>query len=550
VRDRFLKTRIYGYAFGCLVTVFLLIIYTTAAAATDVPQVRFTVERFVVEGDNPFSDKQTQKVLRPFLGDHEGLTRLEAAAAALGERLKKKGYAFSRVVIPPQKLKGGVVTLNVLSFRLDQVTLEGNKRFSEENILASLPPLQKARYQETGRRIKVGKVRHIPSVQSDRTLNTLEIARMLQVANEHPTKKIAVFIRQGETPETINARVAVREERPYQFFSTFNNTGSPETGRERLSLGFQYSNLFKRDHSVTLSYTTSPAYVSDVTQLGVFYRVPVYKWATWFSAFYSYSSVDQGVVAGAFDVSGAGNFAGIGAEHTLRPMGLYSHKVNLGFQDRLFENNTIFADTFIGLDVRSQPVLLRYMGRVEKAKAVGNFYIEYAVNTGFGADNDDVNYAVNRAGADENWQALRYGGDVDVLLPKNWRFLARLLGQAAGEPLIPGEQFGLGGLRSVRGYDEREISSDSGQFLSGEVWTPPFYKNFRLVGFLDAGWAQPEDPHPARPGSEFISVTGLGIRWFWKQNVSLSVDASVALDNAVETESGDGKIHFNLFLKY
>ena len=83
MRDRFLKTQICGYTFGCLATVFLMIVYTTADAATDVPQVRFTVERFVVEGEQPFSDKQTQRVLRPVLGDHEGLTRLEAAAADL-----------------------------------------------------------------------------------------------------------------------------------------------------------------------------------------------------------------------------------------------------------------------------------------------------------------------------------------------------------------------------------------------------------------------------------------------------------------------------------
>ncbi len=186
VLDRLLKIRKCGYVFGYLTAVYLLI-FCTAAAAVDVPQVRFTVERFVVEGDNPFSEKRTQKVLHPFLGAHQGLTRLEAAAAALEASLKKKGYAFTRVVIPPQKLKDGVVRLKVLAFKLDQVTIEGNKRFSDENILASLPALEKARSGEAGGQIKVGSVRHVPSVESDSTLNTLEIARMLRVGGSKMT---------------------------------------------------------------------------------------------------------------------------------------------------------------------------------------------------------------------------------------------------------------------------------------------------------------------------------------------------------------------------
>ena len=50
---------------------------------------------------------------------------------------------------------------------------------------------------------------------------------------------------------------------------------------------------------------------------------------------------------------------------------------------------------------------------------------------------------------------------------------ARLDGQWSDEPLIPGEQFGIGGARSVRGYEEREASGDSGFFVSAELISKP-----------------------------------------------------------------------------
>ncbi len=80
-------------------------------------------------------------------------------------------------------------------------------------------------------------------------------------------------MRQGKVPETVDVRVQVKEEKPYQIFSSFTNTGDPESGRTRLSIGAQHSNLFDRDHSATLSYSTSPEFISDVTQLGAHYLV-------------------------------------------------------------------------------------------------------------------------------------------------------------------------------------------------------------------------------------------------------------------------------------
>jgi hemolysin activation/secretion protein len=498
----------------------------------DVPRVTFTVEKFVVEGENPLSEAKTRQVLTPFLGVHEGLTRIERASKALEQALHDKGYPFHRVIVPPQRATDGVIKLKILTFPLDKITVEGNKHFSNENILASIPPLR-----------------------SGQTPNTLEVARSLLMANEHPAKQVAVFVRNGETPGKIDATIKARDMRPYQFFSSYANTGDRDTGHTRLSLGFQHSNLFNRDHVMTLSYTTSPGHWSDVQQYGAFYRIPLYDIGAGISMFYSHSKADQGKVADFFDVSGKGDFAGISFDYALFPIGDYSHKVTIGLQDRLFENDTAFNGQSIGVDVRSRPVSLRYNGGLEKASVSSGLYAEYTNNLVCGGDNDKEAYEATRAGADPHWDAFRFGADLDYTLPKNWQLRSRFAGQVTNEPLISGEQFGLGGARSVRGFDEREISGDNGYQFNFEVWTPPIVQNVRLLAFFDTGRRNLEDPHPGQVAGESISSIGLGLRWYWKSYLSISLDAAHVLNGINDdvndvTETGDDKVHFTVFARF
>jgi hemolysin activation/secretion protein len=497
------------------------------AGAEEQPALRFDVKRFVVEGDNPLSARVTDKVLAPFLGPHEGLTRIEAAAGALEATLVARGYAFHRAVIPPQNISGGVVVIKMIAFTLNNLAVENNSHFSEANVRRALPLLT------TGAE-----------------LNSLAVSRALQMTNEHPTRRLAVFVQKSRVPATVDARIEVADRRPYRIYATFNNTGEPETGDYRLSLGVQHANLFDRDHMVTLSYTTSPEYTGDVNQGGINYRFPVYGWNTWFSAFYTRSEIDQGLVGGFFEVSGKGSFYGAAADHRLRPIGAYQHRLSLGLQDRLFENDTLFGIENLGSDVRSRPLSLTYGARWEKPWGMVSYQVEGAANLGGGADNDERAYTLNRPGSDPDWSLLRYGLDSDVALYRRWRLRARISGQYTGDPLISGEQFGIGGYRSVRGYYEREVTGDWGEQATIEVLTPPQFIAFQPVVFFDIGRIQRHDPHPGAEGQEVLKGAGVGLRWFWKDRVSVTLDIANALDDAVRTESGDWRAHFNIFCQF
>jgi len=77
------------------------------------------------------------------------------------------------------------------------------------------------------------------------------------------------------------------------------------------------------------------------------------------------------------------------------------------------------------------------------------------------------------------WLVLNPSLSRDIIIYTNWMLSIRADGQWASEPLISNEQFGAGGIASVRGYREGEVFGDTGWHVSLEQKTPS-----HVVGFV------------------------------------------------------------------
>jgi len=172
----------------------------------EVPIINFTVSEFVIEGENPVSTELVNSTLEPFLGKHEGLEGLLAAAAELESVILNAGHSFHRVILPPQTLKDGIVKLEIVQITLGQIHVEGNEHFTAENIIHSLPGL-------------------VPGTVPD----TRQLSRQLIVANNHPSKSVTIRMKQSEEPDSVDAVLDVQDQRPWQLFSILNNIGTSKT---------------------------------------------------------------------------------------------------------------------------------------------------------------------------------------------------------------------------------------------------------------------------------------------------------------------------------
>ncbi len=509
-----------------IAVVSLLVIFASAKAQQG-EDPRFFVNNYLIEGDNPLDD-DLDELLTPYLGEHFGLDGLSAASDAIERALSEEGFSFHRAVLPPQTLDNGTVTIRIVKFDLGQVEVEGNQYFSVQNILNSLPELKPGQAP-----------------------NNRRLSRSLKIANQHNAKFNRVSFRQGQAENTIDATVSVDDRDPQSLFFALDNTGSEETEDERLTIGYQHANLFDLDHTLTASLTTSPGDTEKAAQFGVNYRIPIYDHGATLDFLFSASDVDSGEVADNFEVSGEGTVFSAVYSRPILSDGSFSHDWSIGLQDKLFENNLSFAGTPIGSDVKSRPLELKYRASNRMQSSLLNGYIAIAANVSGGSDNEDEDYELVRAGAGADWSVLRYGIDFSYFFENQWRFSSRLDGQQSSDPLIAGEQLGVGGMSSLRGFEERSILGDKGYKIRLETWTPPLGSTaIQLIMFIDAASVELENPQLGEEDSISVSSAGLGIRWNWERQLSLRVDHGSINEGTGNQEDGDAKTHFSLVYRY
>lgn len=516
--------------------------YATGQSAPAPGGVLLEVKRFVVEGDpNPLSQQETDAILARHLGTHKSLATIEAAARALEDAMREKGYSFHRVIVPAQRPAAGELRLRVLRFNLAQLTVTGNQHFASENILRALPGLQPGQS---------------PDVR--------EVSRQLSLANEHPSKRLSIQIKESQQRDHLDAEVKVRDVPAMQTFlgltghtRDHDNTINKNTGYTRLTIGHQQSNLFDRDHAATVAYTTSPDHLDDVKQIGAFYWLPLYGYHATLNAYYTYSDVDTGSVGvgtQSFDVSGRGEFWGLRGTYALPKFGLVSQNVSLALDDRYFKSDVGFQGTPLPANVvGSRPLSLRYTARHEQAEGGIGGYIEYVHNLSGARADSDAEYAIARVGASRNWNAYRYGIDASHSFGGGWNLTGRFRGQYADEALIPGEQFGVGGAGSVRGLRDREMTGDRGYTFTAELQTPELYAGLTPFAFLDYGSTKFVVPVAGLSSSNSASSAGVGIKWNWQRNLEVNAALAGVLDGVSGTSGtpqGHVKLHFSAFYRF
>ncbi len=494
----------------------------------------FVIKGFNVTGENPLPGSDTTRVLAPFLRNDATLETLQKASAALETALREKGFALHRVALPPQEV-GQNVTLNIVKFVIGKVTVDGLKDYSEANIRASLPELAEG------------------TAPNFRTL-----AVQTAIANESQGKNVQVSLKEAEEADQINARVTVKEARPWNFSASLANTGSNSTGNDRFTLAGSHANVFGLDHSFTGAYTTSLERPSDVKQIGLNYRIPLYKLGG--VAGLSYTQSDVIGNFGTFTSTGAGSTMGVNYNHYLPPNGGYRGYFGVSLEDKLF-NATLINGVAVQSARRSRPISLSYNARVESDTAVWGYNADLAFNlANNGSNNNLTAYLTEDARiTTAAWKALRGGGNYLTGFGGGWLWSVKGQFQYSRDALISGEQFGLGGAGSVRGTGERPIAGDSGLFASTEISTKELAPGLRLVGFVDAGLLANNNPNGnPKPAKDNIASTGLGLRYASPVGFSLTAEYGRVITGSSLPfapgsgipQVGDEKLHVNFTARF
>lgn len=510
---------------------------------------RFDINRFNIEGNTLLQFDEVTAVLRPFTGKQRTYRDVQGAIEALRLRYRSEGFNVVWVVAPEQDLEDGVVTLRVIEARIGQITISGNRFFTDANIRSSLP-----------------------SLKEDVSPKITDLSANVQLINQNSAKQVDVVLSPNKDPALIDATVDVIDVQPLKFFLSVDNTGNPQSGDYRLGVGVQHANLFNRDHVGTLNYVTSPEEPGDVSVYSGSYRLPLYSWGDSIDFIAAYSDVSIGTtatVAGPLTFTGEGTVYSVRYNQLLRRRGEYSHRIVYGIDYRAFKNECAlgdFGEAGCGpsaVDVTTSPISVAYSGNWARPGRISDFYIALSRNIpwadkGEASDFNDARPSpTGRDGAPSDYAILRFGASTVLASESNWQVRAAVNAQYSPDALIPGEQFGITGATSVRGFLEREIVRDIGYVANFELYSPnlagrliPGEGNLRGLVFYDLAEAadKPLDGEAERRLT--VGSFGAGFRWNIHRNFNLRLDMARVVDGGGSQQSGDLHGHFSIFFGF
>ena len=521
--------RFFGMRRAACCVVFALA-WSACVLAQSAGGLRFDITSFVVEGNSLIPQEEVEARAAPHTGPQRSFDDIKSAAQALQDAYRERGYEAVRVLIPEQDIRHGVVRLQVIEARIRHVRIEGNHHFDDADIRDSVPALREG---------------EAPNVR--------EISANVALANENPVRQQRVVFEAAPEPGMIDAVVRVSDDDPARIGLFLDNSGNPSSGHNRTGIGFMHANVWGADHVLNLQFVTSPTEHQGVVIFGAGYRAPLYGSNALIDVYGGQSDVDSGTLQNLFNVAGEGVIVGGRVTKVLRRLGTYDHKAALGLEWKAFENDVVLVGTSGTLvpDVTTFPLLLTYTGHRQAPGSDLGLYLSYAANMPYGdGDASAEAIAAARAGASAHFQIVRAGISYSLALPKDDILRVAFDGQYTRDALVPGEQFGLGGLNSVRGFYERTTAYDVGHRLSLEIYGPEFGPQIapdwraRLLAFIDLG--RGEDQPPARLAADGLASVGFGGRFARGKRLSLRFDTALVTDGTAGRDKGELRTHFGV----
>jgi len=164
------------------------------------------------------------------LKEKRGLTlvNIEEIADKLTNYYRERGFFLTKVYVPAQQVRRGVVVLSVLEGKLGKVTVDNNENYNTKIIAKSFDDLL---YQP---------------------VTDKEIEQKLYLLNDYPGLDVYGYFKAGDQVGDTWLNLQVREEKKWSAVGRVDNHGSDLTGRQRVYAEAQALNPFNLADSFTV----------------------------------------------------------------------------------------------------------------------------------------------------------------------------------------------------------------------------------------------------------------------------------------------------------
>jgi hemolysin activation/secretion protein len=500
----------------------------------------FDILEFNVTGNTLLKNTVIEQAVYPFLGEKRSIDDAEKARTALEKNYHDAGYLTVLVNIPEQKVDGGVVQLEVVESKVDQLRVTGSRYYSLGNIKQGVPELAE------------GKTPHFPTLQ-----------KQIEALNRLPDRAVTPVMKAGKTPGTVSMELKVKDTLPLHATLGLNNNYSVDTKELRAVANIHYDNLWQLGHSINLTFMTNPQKVSESKVFSATYAVPLESGAN--VAVYAVHTDSDVAAINTLGVIGNGDILGL---RYIKPLPIpdeaksFFHTFTGGVDYKNFgQSVNLLGGDAVRSPIEYMPFVFNYDAGYRGAESIT--LLGLSLNTQVrGLVAEEQVFRDKRYLAHSNYAYLRGNVAYKWNMPSGIRLDLKMSGQLTDQPLISNEQFSVGGADSVRGYLQSEVLGDVGYLGNVEVHSPKFgqfisskIQDLHVLGFVDFGTAITLEPLSGQKETYNLAGAGAGLR-FRTMGINGVIDLAVPLNNgairrvsggeAFVTRAGDAHIHFNL----
>ncbi|MBQ7883459.1 MAG: ShlB/FhaC/HecB family hemolysin secretion/activation protein [Phascolarctobacterium sp.] len=419
-----------------------------------------------------------------------------------------KGVQTAQAVLPPQVIKDGVVYIRLIEGHYGEIKVQGNKR-----ILSG--------YVQDRVTAKQGELSDLNQLQKD-----------LLLYNNTNNHRLSAELVPGKEVGTSDLVLTLHElENPWSSYFFVDNANQDESGLYRVGFMSAAYGLSGADDRLVVNPIFTEGSVSGMLA----YDAPISNEGT--RATFSYSRNRVKIIDGQFedfDIKAYSNDLAIGINHPLNVTALT--KVDFFAEAHRKWSNT----TYSGWDIADNETNLLKAGlNARSYDKNGLWFVQLSVS------DYDSELKVREREVSGNY----YGAYVmrRQNLPNDTYLLLRAYGQYTNEKDLPSsEQFSVGGIATVRGYEESELSGDKGYFASLEYGFPLSKDKQSLRGFVFYDYGAVYNSYNLYSDRSYISSTGAGLEFFykgWYGKVALGIPLEDSGDNIHKSKT---RTHFYL----
>ncbi len=458
---------------------------------------------------------------------------------AIQSHYSKCSCPFVIVDIPEQDISCGVIQVVVKEAVIGKVCVQGNKYTSSERLINYL------------------------RVYEDQTINERRVFSDLNFINRNPFRRADVIYAPGEAFGTTDVTLAVNDRRPFRVYAGTENSGVATTGRGRWFTGFNWGNAFGLDHIFSFQYTSAfnlhryQAYAGE-------YLAPL-PWKHVLDLYGGYATVHPKVLAPIRRNSG---WSLQGSMRYIVPLPIYHYleqEATIGFDFKRTNNTFEFTGEVprFGNNVNLTQLVFGYGGNYERDTFRLDFDGSLFWSPGkWLADQTNADYASLRRDAKNQW--VYFNGFFTYLqkLPADFSNFINVRGQISSQNLLPSEQLAIGGFNTVRGYDQNQLTQDSGIIANWEFRSPAFAfisagrpasrvdDALQLLAFVDYGWGSDHNPDLGTPKTDYLLSAGPGMRYTFEPYLTIRLDWGFKLHKQDFYGGGNSMVNFSVVLSY